>query len=172
MPDVVTLTMNPAIDLSVSVERVTPFLLPYIVTASKVGAIFWCLYSGPFAVPATLHRRVGRERVCSCDCVNRSCRSTCGRNRRREGAAAPRSAAVTGKTLCRLCRFARGGIVRNVSSASSRATDGGATIGPIPPRVRWQARKRRPRGCLNHRAMAYLLAGGRGSCFSHNSALE
>jgi 6-phosphofructokinase 2 len=25
MPDVVTLTMNPAIDLSVSVERVTPF---------------------------------------------------------------------------------------------------------------------------------------------------
>jgi hypothetical protein len=28
MTDVVTLTMNPATDLSVSVERVTPFLLP------------------------------------------------------------------------------------------------------------------------------------------------
>ena len=61
MADVVTLTMNPAIDLSVSVERVTPFLVPYIVTASKVSAIFWWFYAGPVAVPATLHRRVGRS---------------------------------------------------------------------------------------------------------------
>jgi hypothetical protein len=53
MPDVVTLTMNPAIDLSVSVERVTPFLLPYIITTSKISAIFFCLHSGPFAVPAS-----------------------------------------------------------------------------------------------------------------------
>ena len=39
MPTVVTLTMNPAIDLSVSVERVTPFLLPWIVTIGKISTI-------------------------------------------------------------------------------------------------------------------------------------
>jgi fructose-1-phosphate kinase PfkB-like protein len=40
MPDVVTLTMNPAIDLSVSVERVTPFLLLYSLTISKISTVF------------------------------------------------------------------------------------------------------------------------------------
>ena len=39
MAEVVTLTMNPAIDLSVSVERVTPFLLPYIVSKGKISTI-------------------------------------------------------------------------------------------------------------------------------------
>jgi hypothetical protein len=46
-------------------------------------------------------------------------------HRRREGAAAPRSAAVMGRTFCRLCRFARRRRCPDVSSASSRATDGG-----------------------------------------------
>ena len=40
MAEVVTLTMNPAIDLSVSVERVTPFLLPYILTIGNISTIF------------------------------------------------------------------------------------------------------------------------------------
>jgi hypothetical protein len=42
MADVVTLTMNPAIDLSVSVERVTPFLMPYSLTTSNISTILWC----------------------------------------------------------------------------------------------------------------------------------